>query len=155
MSNHDETRTIGTLETGETVTVRRRVWDTGQTTPWSIEIDGAYSGRLPDAGDDEALELAAQTVAERAAYAARAAELEPISAYLTRGEEPDLPKAGVDEVTVGDVVWIYSRGNVRRGEVAKVGRSRIHVEYVSSTGTITKKDDTHVWLERRVDLGEA
>ena len=105
--------------------------------------------------DAELLELAEKAIDEERRYHARAAELAPLSAYLPRGEEPDLPRAGVRDVTVGDVVWIYSRGNVRRGEVIKVGRTRIHVEYVSSTGTLTRKDDAAVWLERRVDLGEA
>lgn len=126
---------------------------------YSIWIDGkwAASGTGNDAEeltDERALEIAEQVLVDRETYASRVAELRPFSAYLPRGQEPELPRVDVSQVTVGDIVWVFSRGNVRRGEVIKVGRKNITVEYVSSTGTISKKADSHVWLERRVDLNE-
>lgn len=98
--------------------------------------------------DDFARKLAAERIGELAAYDDLAAELAPLCAYLPRGEEPDLPKAGVGDVEVGEVAWVYSRGNVRRGKIEKVGRTKLHVVYVSSTGTISRKADSHVWVER-------
>lgn len=143
-----ETRTIGTLPTGETVTATRVVWAADHATSWSLEVDGHYARGVSDAEtDDHLLDVAAAYAADWRAYDARAAELKPISAYLPRGLEPAAPKLTVDDVEIGQVVWIFSRGNVRRGEVVKIGRSKIHVEYVSSTGQITKKSDDTVWAD--------
>lgn len=57
-----------------------------------------------------------------------------ISTTIPRGSKIDNEPSTLSEARLGDVAWVYARGNFRTGRIVKIGRKNITVEYVTKGG---------------------